>query len=279
MHILKKILSVFINFILANAIFLFIITFSIKGIFTEGLVNEIVKDELSTQISDSLEVDKEKIEKVLENENVNRVIQGYIDDTLEGLIDEKSLDNIELGKDITTFIQENKSDLENNLGISISDDKLEEILNSEEYKVINEEYKNAIKRTKDEMPEYQKQIVRLYNFITTNTFKIILLIIIVILLVIISILKKSFYKWLKSCAISTIISGVLVLIMAYLVSFIVNTAIKSIKMQYIFKVDIMYKSAFIACIIGLVMLSIYIAINNYFNKKDNKIQNLLKNNL
>lgn len=271
MHILKNILSVFINFILANAIFLFIITFSIKGIFTEGLVNEIVKDELSNQISDSLEVDKEKVEKVLENENVNSAIQGYIDDTLDGLIDEKSLDNIDIGKDITEFIQENKHDLENNFGISISDDKIEKVLNSEEYKIINEEYKNAIKRTKDEMPEYQKQIVRLYNFITTNTFKIILLVIIVILLVIISLLQKSFYRWLKSCAISTIISGVLVLIMAYIVNIIVNAAIKSIKMQYIFKVDTMYKSAFIACVLGFVMLIIYIIINNNLNKKDNKV--------
>ena len=271
MHILKNILSVLINFILANTIFLFIITFSIKGIFTEGLVNNIVKDELSTQISDSLEVDKEKVEKVLENENVNRVIQGYIDDTLEGLVDEKSLDNIEIGKDITRFIQENKNDLEKNLGVSISDDKIEEVLNSEEYKIINEEYKNAIKRTKDEMPEYQKQIVCLYNFITTNTFKIILLIIIIILLVIISLLQKSFYKWLKSCAISIIISGILILIMAYIVNLIVNAAIKSIKMQYIFKVDIMYKSAFIACAVGLIMLVTYFIINNYLNKKDNKI--------
>lgn len=271
MHILKNILSVLINFILANTIFLFIITFSIKGIFTEGLVNNIVKDELSTQISDSLEVDKEKVEKVLENENVNRVIQGYIDDTLEGLVDEKSLDNIEIGKDITRFIQENKNDLEKNLGVSISDDKIEEVLNSEEYKIINEEYKNAIKHTKDEMPEYQKQIVFLYNFITTNTFKIILLIIIIILLVIISLLQKSFYKWLKSCAISMIISGILILIMAYIVNLIVNAAIKSIKMQYIFKVDIMYKSAFIACAVGLIMLVIYFIIDNYLNKKDNKI--------
>lgn len=270
MKTLKNIVIGLLNFILFSLVFLLVFSFSLKSFFSEAFVGDVVKEQLSTQFTDTLETDDSNIKEILENKEINEFVNDYVNKTLEGVVDPSSLDNVDLSKDIVSFIRENESKLEEQLGVDISIEKVEELMKSDKYQQLEIDYKRAVESVSDSVPKSQKDLIKGYNFLLSINFKLMISILIVVVLILLSLLHKSLYKWLKYLGFSTIVSGIFVAIMAIVVSFVVNSVIKGMSYNINFKVDYMLICALITFIIGLVIYFIYKIVDVFVmrNKKN-----------
>lgn len=267
MKVLKGMVLAFLNFLLFSLVFSFIVSFSIRPLFVDGLVKNIVKEEFSSEMSETLEIEEETVSKILEVEEVNQFFDTYIDKTIAGLTDEEALNDISIGEDIIQYIKDNESTLEEQLGVDIPVDKIDEMVTEEELQMIDEQYKSAISETRETMPEYQKNVIRIYEFLISTNFKIAVGVIIALILLLIAVVQKSFYKWLKNLSVSTIISGIFVLIMGTFVSWIVNAAIAEMNVDFVFDAVSLYAGGGIACLSGIIIIIIYMIVKKMVEKR------------
>lgn len=268
MKVLKGMVLAFLNLLLFSLVFSFIVSFSIRPLFVDSLVKNIVKEEISLEMSETLEIEEETVSKILEVEEVDQFFDMYIDKTIAGLADEEALNDLSIGKDIIKYIEDNESELEEQFGVDIPIDKINEVVTEEELQVIDEQYKNVINEARETMPAYQKSFVRLYGFLISTKLKIAVGVIIAVVVLLIAVVQKSFYKWLKDLSISAIISGIFVMIMGAFVSWIVNAAITEMNVDFVFDVKSLYVGGGIACLSGTIMIIIYMIVKKLAKKRE-----------
>lgn len=268
MKILKGIVATILKIILFNVVFLFIVSFSIRGLFASSFVKDIVKEQLATEVAETLEIEDERVSKLLENEQINKLLGEYVDKTIDGMVNEEALNDVTISNDIINYIKENKVQIEQELGVPIDTTKLDEVLGSAEMDELNNEYRESISEMRSSMPESQKTLIKIYQFMISMRFKVILGIMIVVLVVLIALLQGSLYRWIRTLGSDILTSGIFVAIMGAIVSFIVNTALGEMEMNFVFKVTPLYVSALISVVVGIVMLVIYEIIKHVLGKND-----------
>lgn len=261
MKVLKKMIFSILNFVLFGLVFILVFSFSFKNFLSEAFVGDVVKEELTEQISDSIDVEDYKVREILESVEVKNFINDYVNKTLEGVVDSSTLDDVNLDEDIITFVKENKDKLEELLGVSISTEKLEEIMGSYSYKDLENNYKQTIKNLNESVPEQQKKIIKGYNILLSNEFRLTIAILIVLVLLLISLLEKSFYKWIKYLGFSIIVSGIFITIMAIIAKVVIGSIIEELAYSINFRVDYMFICSLITFIIGIIIYIIYKIIN------------------
>ena len=269
MKVLKKIALVLLNFVLFSLVFMLIFSFSLKNFFSEAFLSGIVREKLSSELTSDLD-DDSKIKEVLESEEANKFINDYINKTLDGVVDNSSLNDINISDDLLAFIRENKSELEKEIGVSIPMDKVEELLQSDSYKELENSYKNTVKEVSNSVPESQKKLIKLYNFLLSIKFKVIVSILIIIILVLMALLEKSLYKWLKYLGSATILSGIFIGIMIIIARIGVDYITENTSYNINFKIDHMIVCGVVTFIIGIVIYIIYKIIDNISRKKEVK---------
>ena len=267
MKILKKIIFGLLNLILFSLVFMLVFSFSLKNFFSEAFLGSIVKEKLSSELVSDLD-DDSKIKEVLESEEANKFIDDYINKTLDGVVDTSSLDGIDMGDDLLAFIRENKSRLEEEIGFSVPMDKVEELLQSDSYKKLEDSYKETVKKVSDSVPESQKKLIKLYNFLLSVKFKVIVSILIIIILILMALLEKSLYKWLKYLGTTTILSAIFIGIMIVIAKLVVNYITKNGLYNVDFSFDQMIVCGIVTFIIGIVTCIIYKIIDNVNRKKE-----------
>lgn len=267
MKILKKIIFGLLNLILFSLVFMVVFSFSLKNFFSEAFLGSVVKEKLSSELVSDLD-DDSKIKEVLESEEANKFIDDYINKTLDGVVDTSSLDGIDMGDDLLAFIRENKSRLEEEIGFSIPMDKIEELLQSDSYKELEDSYKETVKKVSDSVPESQKKLIKLYNFLLSVKFKVIVSILIIIILILMALLEKSLYKWLKYLGTTTILSGIFIGIMIVIAKLVVNYITKNGLYNVDFSFDHMIVCGVATFIIGIITCIIYKVIDNVNRKKE-----------
>ena len=117
--------------------------------------------------------------------------------------------------------------------------------------------------TKESISTEEKIVLKGYKEIISTKTRIIVIGLIALCLLLIALIDKSFYKWIKTGSICTIISGILVLLMGFILKLIVT----SILPLPSFNVSYLYKSGLIQLIIGSIILIIYIVLNKILIKK------------
>lgn len=259
MKVLKNIIISLLKFTLLSLVFMLIISFSFKNFLSEAFVANIVKEELTEQISDSIDVDEDKVRKILESEEANNFINDYVNKTLEGVVDSSVLDDVNLNEDIMDFIRKNENILEKEFGISVED--VEKLIESELYQDIENSYKQSLREVNTSISKQQKDFIKLYNILLSNNFKLVIIILIVLVLFLISLLEKSFYKWIKYLGVSVIVSGIFITIMAIIAKVVIGTIIEEMVYNINFRVDYMLICSLITFIIGILIYIIYKIIN------------------
>lgn len=266
MKALRKIVLVLLNFVLFSLVFMLVFSFSLKNFFSEAFLSDIVKEKLSSELTSDLD-NESRIKEVLESEEANKFIDEYINKTLDGVVDTSSLNDIDMGDDLLDFIRENKSRLEEEIGFSISMDKVEELLQSDSYKKLEDSYKETVKKVSSSVPESQKKLIKLYNFLLSVKFKVIVSILIIIILILMSLLEKTLYKWLKYLGTTAILSGIFTAIMIGLAKIVLNCINENGSYNVDFSFDHMIACSVVTFIIGVVIYIIYKIIDNVNRKK------------
>ena len=274
---MKKIIKVFLSFIIVLLMLFLTISFNLNKVIVDGVIKEIIitkvipkkvnNPNISEDIINTLPLpdylkNSEDINKLLEDQRVQEIINKYIDITLDNLTSEE-IKNIDIESDIINYINENKELIKEITGKEVTPEMIEDTKKVIEESNLNEAIEETIESTKESISTEEKIVLKGYKEIISTKTRIIVIGLIALCLLLIAIIEKSFYKWIKTGSICTIISGILVLLMGFILKLIVT----SILPLPSFNVSYLYKSGLIQLIIGIVILIIYIVLNKVLVKK------------
>ena len=274
---MKKIIKVFLSFVIVLLILFLTISFNLNKVIVDGVIKEIIitkvipkkvnNPNISEDIINTLPLpdylkNSEDINKLLEEQRVQEIINKYIDITLDNLTSEE-IKNIDIESDIINYINENKELIKEITGKEVTPEMIEDTKKVIEESNLNEAIEDTIESTKESISTEEKIVLKGYKEIISTKTRIIVIGLIALCLLLIAIIDKSFYKWIKTGSICTIISGILVLLMGFILKLIVT----SILPLPSFNVSYLYKSGLIQLIIGIVILIIYIVLNKVLVKK------------
>ena len=274
---MKKIIKVFLSFIIVLLMLFLTISFNLNKVIVDGVIKEIIitkisakkvnNPNISEEVINTLPLpdylkNSEDINKLLEDQRVQEIINKYIDITLDNLTSEE-IKNIDIESDIINYINENKELIKEITGKEVTPEMIEDTKKVIEESNLNEAIEDTIESTKESISTEEKIVLKGYKEIISTKTRIIVIGLIALCLLLIAIIDKSFYKWIKTGSICTIISGILVLLMGFILKLIVT----SILPLPSFNVSYLYKSGLIQLIIGIVILIIYIVLNKVLVKK------------
>ena len=274
---MKKIIKVFLSFVIVLLMLFLTISFNLNKVIVDGVIKEIIitkvipkkvnNPNISEEVINTLPLpdylkNSEDINKLLEDQRVQEIINKYIDITLDNLTSEE-IKNIDIESDIINYINENKELIKEITGKEVTPEMIEDTKKVIEESNLNEAIEDTIESTKESISTEEKIVLKGYKEIISTKTRIIVIGLIALCLLLIAIIDKSFYKWIKTGSICTIISGILVLLMGFILKLIVT----SILPLPSFNVSYLYKSGLIQLIIGIVILLIYIVLNKVLVKK------------
>lgn len=274
---MKKIIKVFLSFIIVLLMLFLTISFNLNKVIVDGVIKEIIitkisakkvnNPNISEEVINTLPLpdylkNSEDINKLLEDQRVQEIINKYIDITLDNLTSEE-IKNIDIESDIINYINENKELIKEITGKEVTPEMIEDTKKVIEESNLNETIEETIVSTKESISTEEKIVLKGYKEIISTKTRIITISLIALCLLLIALIDKSFYKWIKTGSICTIISGILVLLMGFILKIIVT----SILPLPSFNVSYLYKSGLIQLIIGSIILIIYIILNKILVKK------------
>ena len=208
--------------------------------YAEQIVNQEIigtygKEEVIKQMSESLknefpEITDENIKELEDslrtNETIDNLMNKYTDKIMKDLTTDE-IEDINIEEDLKTFIEENKTTIEQVTGQSISDEKIDELLDEvTQNEDINASYKKMIEEAKNSMPEEGQAVLDRYQSVTTDNFMMGLIITSIISIVIIALLKKPYYKWIVNIAIAGIVSALFIALIGGSIALVLNVAIE-----------------------------------------------------
>lgn len=258
MKTLRKIFIVLLEVVLVCLMVVFILSFSVRDAVVKQMKNVTVENVREEIISDvDSNINDESFNELVNNTEADALIQKYIDLLISGMAGNNIDSDINIDKDVITFIDNNKELLKEKLGVS--DEQLEEFKKSENLKKANDYFKEKVQ----EGNESNKSVVttfRIYNNLISDSLRIILAISIIVLIVIIGILKNSLLSLIKVVGIDLVITAILSILVVTVLNFIIiSVADLAITVNYSY--GLIY--GIVALVIGIIM----IVSSNIYKKK------------
>lgn len=178
---MRKILITITNFIIFTAILIFVIVLSIKQITVDTLYNTM----LTQKIRQSITQFNSNI--VVTDDEIKKILEKYI------MIVTSNKD-ISVEKEIIEIIDK----------YNLTDEEKKEII-----KISEEEVKTMKKNIINQynQSDKEKRMIKLYNFLNSSLIKIILCIIIIIGIIVLMILQKSIFEWIIKMGFNLLIIG------------------------------------------------------------------------
>ena len=258
MKTLRKIFIVLLEVVLVCLMVVFILSFSVRDAVVKQMKNvtiENVREEIISDVDSN--INDESFNELVNNTEADALIQKYIDLLISGMAGNNIDSDINIDKDVITFIDNNKELLKEKLGVS--DEQLEEFKKSENLKKANDYFKEKVQ----EGNESNKSVVttfRIYNNLISDSLRIILAISIIVLIVIIGILKNSLLSLIKVVGIDLVITAILSILIVTILNFIIiSVADLAITVNYSY--GLIY--GIVALVIGIIM----IVSSNIYKKK------------
>lgn len=275
---MRKFLIGLLVFILINAIGLLILSFTLKSILVDGIIKEVIVQQVDLPIFEKSNIqyrniintdeniDKvtndERVKELLKSDEVTKLIDKYFDLIIDSYIDEENLDEIEIEKDMIGFLENNKETLEKITGQEITQEQMDETKEKIKEMDIDTKVREGIKESNNYMPKETKKVLKGYKDFISLKFRLMMIGIIILCIVLIAILQKSFYKWIKLFAISLTTNGIFAILVSVIVYFIIYTLTK-IK----FNTSSLFITGIVITIIGIITQIVY---NIIIKKIENK---------
>ncbi|MBQ6135391.1 MAG: hypothetical protein IJI60_03635 [Bacilli bacterium] len=270
---MNKIIQGFSFLLLTGLIVALAISFNLRNLLVDEIVIETITEKITNKeykegnivLDEEIEkiVTEEKVKELLKTKEIQDLVEKYIDITLNTIIEEDDLDEVELEKDILEYLSDNKEVISEVVGQEVTDEMLEQTKEQFQGKDMSKSFKQTIKNMKENMTKEEKRVIKGYRLITSSTFQWTIFGMIVTTLIALAILQKSFTKWIDTLGKSMVISGVMLFIMSIVVSRIVSsaTAMKN------FKISSLSCTGLILSAVGMVIVAIYYFVSKGREKK------------
>ena len=159
---MKKIIKVFLSFIIVLLMLFLTISFNLNKVIVDGVIKEIIitkisakkvnNPNISEEVINTLPLpdylkNSEDINKLLEDQRVQEIINKYIDITLDNLTSEE-IKNIDIESDIINYINENKELIKEITGKEVTPEMIEDTKKVIEESNLNETIEETIVSTK-----------------------------------------------------------------------------------------------------------------------------------
>lgn len=282
MKVIKKILIVILTIININIVVSLIVSFNFQKVIVDGVVKETFKSAISSnnykepniQINESATSSKdlvttsdERINKILESDAIQELIQDYMDKTLKSLDNPEELENIDFEQDVINYLKENKDVIETSSGVKITDEMLNETKENLEARDFNKLVKQKIRNTSNNMTQQEKEVLKIYSFIISKKFKVFLGLLFLINSVIITILINPKHKVINNIGLSLLIGGLETIIMSYVLKLIIINYTNLTN----FNIGSLINCSLIITIIGLIVILVYNSIVKLMKRRMEKV--------
>lgn len=266
---MKKFLIGILTLIMTIVLIAFGLVINLKSMVVDTIdvvVKKEITNEIVNYIEDNTDFNKEEvktsIDKVLnENETIKKTVDSYLDRFMD-IMNDKKVNDIDLSKELESIINDSEPILKE-YGITISEKDKKELLETVSSEEINKAFNETITEIKGDMPTEVKMALDIYNFVTSTTFKLILIGGVVVLLIFIALLKKSYYKWLSNFGGSLFISGIVI---GILLPIVLDALLKEIGNGVTISSGSFSTYGYISICMGIVAIIINIIIPKIINK-------------
>lgn len=282
MKVIKKILIVILTIININIVVSLIVSFNFQKVIVDGVVKETFKSAISSnnykepniQINESATSSKdlvttsdERINKILESDAIQELIQDYMNKTLKSLDNPEELENIDFEQDVINYLKENKDVIETSSGVEITDEMLNETKENLEARDFNKLVKQKIRNTSNNMTQQEKKVLKIYSFIISKKFKAFLGLLFLINSVIITILINPKHKVINNIGLSLLIGGLETIIMSFVLKLIIINYTNLTN----FNIGSLINCSLIITIIGLIVILVYNSIVKFMKRRMEKV--------
>lgn len=281
MKIIKKILSIVLTVILTCLITILVLSLNLKSIIMDGIIKEtlisnitsnkykegnktnnfIIDEKILNEITDD-----ERVKEILKSKEVEELVNKYLDITIDTLIDEENIDEVEIEKDIYNYLKENKEELTKIVGQEVTDEMIDNTKKQLEDKNISRAYRQNIDNARKNITNIEKNALKTYKLVISLNFRTIIIVSILINIVLIFLLKKSFRKTFANIGYAITFSGITLIIMSIATNTIVRKASNMIR----FNINSIMIPGIILLIFGLLIIVINKIIKNIIAKKEDK---------
>ncbi len=277
-----KILKSFLFVLLINLIVLLSISFNIKRLLLEGIVVETIKDTIVKQNykTENLIIPEEEINAITDDERVREILKSkeiqdllnkYLDITIDTIIDEESIEEIELEKDILEYLSDNKETLSKAVGQDITEEMIDSTKKQFEGKDMSRAFKQTLNNTKNSVSKEEKIVLKGYKVLRSQSFRLGMIFCIIVTLILIAMIQKSFHKWVLTLGEAITISGILLIAFNFILKQILFSATKS----FVLHANSFLYSSLQIMISGIIITAIYMIIARIITKRKEKQQNVL----
>ncbi len=282
MKVIKKILIVILTLINIGIVVSLIVSFNFQKVIIDGVIKETFKSTISsnnykepniqinesaTNTKDLVTTSDERINKILESDAIQGLIQDYMDKTLKSLDNPEELQNIDFEQDVIDYLKENKDVIESSTGVEITDEMLNETKETLEEKDFNKLVKQKIRNTSNNMTPQEKKVLNVYSFIISKEFKLFLSLLFIVNSVIITLLIKPKHKVITNIGLSLLIGGLETIIMSFILKLIVINYTNLTN----FNIESLINSSLIITIIGLIVILVYNSIVKLKKRRMEKV--------
>ena len=276
---MKTVIRGFLTTLLIVIFTILATTIYVDKTINEDVLGTYLKDSISSQLTDNIEEQYPKLtgekyeqleEKIKNNESLNSFIEKYKDQIMNDMTGEDvNPEDVDLKEDIKQLLLENKEYVEQATGVEISDEEYEaaidEAFDREDPNIV---YSQIIKDTKQTLSEDDKNIIKGYQFITSNQFIMILSIAAVVVTLLIALLKKPYYKWIVNLGIAGFVSGILISIIGVGITLMINMIINTNEITFSISSVPMLITAAIMIVISIILFILNAVLDNHKEKKN-----------
>ena len=231
MKIVKKIFTGLLTIILIDLIVLLVLNMSLKDfIVKEIIINSIVtNNELisidNSNIENPIITNNEVIKEVLQDEQIQEDLSGFIDDFIKNLSDDdlETLSTEEMQEEIITYVKEHKDELSEKTGVEITDEMIDKSNEMLEDVDTEKALKQEINNYKKNLTKEEKFAIKVFDFVNSVKLRMILIISIILDIILIAIIQRSTYKWIKNLSYSMTIAGLSIIVLAMSLRYVIST--------------------------------------------------------
>lgn len=239
-----------------------LLSYSLNGFINGGVTSVLVNNPMTVEIFETSGIDTEKVQEFVESEEIQVLIDKYVNPLLEGNVD---ISSVNIGYDLLEFIRENREKIESVTGAELPMEDIEVYLQGEEIEQINEAYKEAAVQIQDSVPTEVKETVSGVRYFFSEEFRNIMLIVSVVGLILTALLQWSPYIWIRTLGNTLTWCGALVVVFGSLVSILLSGMFAEAGMSVNFT-KCLY-SSLIVFGIGVVLLIVYGIIKKLVGKR------------
>ena len=254
---LRQISLIIVRLLLFICLFTIIFSYSFEGFVETGVSKFLVNSYKTSQVIEKVGIDKSKVEEVVESKEVQKFISTYADDFINDIINGEVDENVDLGTKVLDFVNENRVELERIVGEPLPMEEIEKVVNSKDFKEINTGYNQIIHKSNDIISQDVRNMIKIFDYFMSDTFKVLLIVVSVILIVLIALLQWSLVEWIRTLGRILVICGIVVFIITSIISLVYSGISNMFPLTFSFNFMTMFMGAVISLILGVMLTSGY----------------------